>query len=433
MASVPRWIESDRDRGAMDGGPVRPRAPVTVVSVLAWAPAFVLAIAAVVVFAKGISSAWLIAPQDGTWARVGDFDMRDREAEYRCFRAGVCPNHALAGPSPPRWLRHTPYPPYALPMFAFFFEPGGVLQGRVLIELLSLASLVVMGWYGYDALRFAGPAMAVVGAVAGAAFMGNSTVLELGHFSIICTGLVVGQMVLLRRQRPYAAGICWAVAMIKPHIALAFAPLFLIDRQWRGLLAGCAVLVALGLFTCWWTGVPPARAVSQWFTGLSWVFFSRAQGLGPGSLAAWLGVRPQFVHSAMIILCGCLLAVVGGLIVRRTAGGIGDVSRIAPLAGVCSVLGDVFIYHHHYDNVMLFPAAVAILALAAAVPAWWSIGLACLMMGTLWIPHRLLMQVPFGGVGRAAIWLAVAAILLAFVVDGSLARRLRRAGAATNA
>lgn len=424
MTISPRWYEANRGHDSAGGLGHRPTGRVG--SVLGWVLAGVLAIASLAVVAKGVGIAWITTPEADARGGIGDYDMRCRAAEYRCFRLGIYPNRALAGPAAPKWLPNTPYPPYALPMFAVFFEPGGPLQGRLLIELLSLASIVVIGCHGFRELRFAGPAMAAVGGLTGAAIMGNSTALELGHFSIICAGLIVGQMVLLERGRPLLAGLCWTLAMIKPHIALAFAPLFLVDRQWRGLVMGCTIVGALGLFACWWTNVPPTRAVSRWFMGLSWVFATRGQGLGPGSLAAWLGISPQVVHSAMIVACGCLLAAVGGLLLlRRSAGGRGDTSRIAPLAGVCAVLGDVFIYHHHYDNVMLYPAAIAILTLAAAEPAWWSSGLAALMMATLWIPHRIITAVPFNGVGRAVIWLAVVAALLPFVVEGAAFCRLR--------
>lgn len=399
----------------------------------AWALVGLLALASVGLSVKGVSTAWSTAADESVAARIGDYDMRDRASEYRCFRQGVYPNKRLAGPRPPNWLRHSPYPPYALPMFAIFFEPGGMLQGRVLIELLSVAALVVMGWHGYRELRFAGPAMACIGALAGAAIMGNSTALELGHFSIICMGFIVGQMMLLERGRPVPAGICWALAMIKPQIALAFVPLFMVNRQWSGLVSGCSLLGLFGLFSCWWTDVPPTLAISQWFLGLSWVFATHGQGIGPGALAAWLGVDPIYVHSAMIVACGCLLAAVCGLLLRRPAVDRGPPFRIVPLAGVCAVLGEVFVYHYHYDNVMLYPAMIAILTLAAEVPAWWSAGLATLMAATLWTPHRVVMQVPFNGVARAVIWLTVAAVLMLFVVDASAERWLRRMRPTKNA
>jgi len=422
MTLTPRRFDSARNSDATNPGMGRPFFSGRWTDITVWVAVCCLAVSSVGIAVKGVSTAWAAGADETTRSRVGDCDMRDRAAEYRCFRKGVYPNYGLAGRKRPAWLRNTPYPPYALPMFAIFFEPGGVLQGRVLIEVLSAASLVLMGVYGYRQLRFAGPAMASIGAVAGAAITGNSTAIELGHFSIICVGLLVGQMMLLENGRRMPAGICWALAMIKPQIALAFVPLFMVKRQWRGLLVGCSLLGLSWLFSCWWTNVPPTVAISQWFSGLSWVLATRGQGIGPGALAAWLGIDPLYVHSAMIVSCGCLLAVVCWLLLRRTADDRGLTIRLAPLAGVCAVLGEVFVYHHHYDNVMLFPALIAILALAAERPAGWSAGLATAMAATVWIPQRLIAQVPFNGVGRAVIWLMVAAVLMLFVVDALVER-----------
>ncbi len=399
--------------------------------VVAWTIAGLLAVAAVGALAKGMATAW--TPPRSTAAghtrpaHVGDVDMREREAEYRCFRRGVYPNERLAGLARPAWFRHSPYPPYALPLFAIFFEPGGVIQGRVLIQLLSAVALVVMGCYGYRSLRFAGRGAAWVGGLAGAAIMGNSTVLELGQFSIICMGLVVGQMMLLERGRPMAAGICWALAMIKPQIAAAFIPLFVVKHGWRGLLAGGGVLGLSGLLSCWWTDVPPTVAIAQWFFGLSWVFATHGQGLGPGALAAWLGVDPLLVHTALIVGCGAVLAALSVVIVRLAAAAGGRSIPVLPLAGVCAVLGELLVYHHHYDNVMLWPTMLAMLVLAVAVPARWSATLATLTAATLWLPHRIITDVPFNGVIRAGIWLAAAAVLAAFIIDWP--RRWRTPGA----
>ncbi|MFM8891739.1 MAG: glycosyltransferase family 87 protein, partial [Planctomycetia bacterium] len=268
------------------------------------------------------------------------------------------------------------------------------------------------------------PAVSAIGALAGIAIMGNSTVFALGHFSILCMGLVVAQMALLRNGCPVAAGICWALAMIKPQIALVFAPLFMIDRQWRGLVAGGGLLVALGLSACWWTGVPPLRAISGWWDGLgqSGTVSTLGQGVGPGSIAAALGIDPRHVHKALLAVLGGSLASMCWWLWRQPVDR-GDRDRlIVPLAGVCAVLGEVCLYHFHYDNVMLAPSAIAMLAVAVARPAWWSWGLAALMMATLWPPHRYITMVPFNGIARAVIWVAVAAVLAKLVVAGSAAR-----------
>ncbi|MFM9058539.1 MAG: hypothetical protein ACKOSQ_05400, partial [Planctomycetaceae bacterium] len=97
------------------------------------------------------------------WARNYDGDMQERVVEYASFRLGDYPNRLVdepqAGPAP----RFTVYPPYAFPTFAAFFEPGGLVQGRVLLALLSVAAVILMGFYGHARLRAFGPAWATVG------------------------------------------------------------------------------------------------------------------------------------------------------------------------------------------------------------------------------------------------------------------------------
>jgi DNA polymerase len=70
--------------------------------------------------------------------------MGQRLREYSLFRRGVYPCHVLE--KDPGGLRiYSVYPPYAFPLFVPFFEPEGAVQGRVMIESLSVASLMVIG------------------------------------------------------------------------------------------------------------------------------------------------------------------------------------------------------------------------------------------------------------------------------------------------
>ena len=352
--------------------------------------------------AKGIHQAWV---------NDGDFDMRSRVSEYTSFRKGIYPNRFLEGNSAPKGTPYTVYPPYALPLFAFFFEPGGKLQGRFLIETLSLASLGVIGMYGCRTLTFAGPALAAVGGLAGAAIIGNSTALTLGQFSIISAGLIAQQIVFLDRNRPFAAGVCWALAMLKPQIALAFAVLFLLDRQWRGLVLGLVILAALSLLACWWTEVPPTRVIHHFAYQAPVTFTDTVSVTGPAHLAKTIGVNPRIAQLLAVVALGIFAVFVWWLGSLRP----GPSARVS-LAGVCAVLGELLFYHRHYDNIMLFPAILGILALAATTPSWTSLGSAALMGLTIWIPQRLIEQIPGHVILRMLIWSVVAVVLLAQVL-----------------
>jgi hypothetical protein len=366
---------------------------------LAWALVAVLAVLAVTNVVRGIRFAWV----------VGDFDLQSRAAEYASFRDGVFPNAALEPGVAGRRIPYSVYPPYALPLFAVFFEPGGLLQGRLLVEMLSIAGLIVIGLHGRRALWFAGPALAAVGAFAGAAITGTIGAFAASQFSILCTVLVTLQLMLLERRRPLAAGACWALAMLKPQIGAAFAILFLVNRQWRGLVLGIAMLAALSLGACWWTDVSPLRLVRHVLFESSLRFVEAPHTFGPGKLAAALGFSGRlFQFAALALMAG--LAVAVGLFVRRWRHPI----DLMALAGAAGAIGELLCYHQFYDHIMLAPTLVALFALAATRPAPTTIGLAAAVAASVWLPQRILHAVPGEEIARALLWATAAAVLLAW-------------------
>lgn len=336
------------------------------------------------------------------WRRDSDIDMGFRLNEYVWFREGHYPNPGIEkAPGAGRQPRSV-YPPYAFPMLALFFEPGGRLQGRIVVAVLSSVALVGMAAFG----RRVVPAAAALAAIAGPAIAGNGSALALGQFSIICVGLLIAQFLLLERGRSAAAGCCWALAMLKPQIALAFAALFLVRRQWRGLLVGCMILIALSVAACWWTEVPPLDVVRNSLLRSSFSFAADGNVSGPLQLAAWLGIDASIGQwAALVALVGLMAGI--GLLLRR----LPTTPDLLDLAGICGVLGALLVYHRHYDNVMLIFTLLAALRAAACrpSPAWTA---AVIAMGcSLWIPQRLFEQLPGYQLYRPVIWSVTAALL----------------------
>lgn len=308
--------------------------------------------------AMGAAAAFAIVTWE-VWVTQSDGDMLERYHEYSWFREGTYPNSHVETQVGDRPQRYTVYPPFAIPLFAVFFEPGGMAQGRLVLEGLSLASLALMGWYGRRALAPYGSGFAALGSVLGVAIADNATAIWVGQFSIICVGLVVLQMTLLDRDRPVAAGVCWALAMIKPNIALPFAALFLLGRHFVGAVVGGLVLIALAGVTCWWTEVSPLALLDHWGRGQSLRFVELGYDLGPGAIARRTGLDHRLV---LVGVASCLIALVFGLVIATRSWG--SAARL-PLAAAVSVLGMFACYHRQYDNIMLFPALLA----ATAVPA----------------------------------------------------------------
>lgn len=354
-----------------------------------------LALQAVGLFAYG---AWR------AWARQGDIDMAVRAAEYALFRDRIYPNASLEPPPSSDATLYTVYPPYAFPLFAFFFEPGGLVQGRFVIEALSLASLVVMGMFAYRTLISHGPLLAWVGALSGAAIAGNGTALSVGQFSILCVGLIVQQMIFLERGKPLAAGVCWALAMIKPQIALPFAVLFPMRRQMAGGFLGAALLGALTVAACEWTGVSLGRMIEFWGRGMSLRFLEHGVVVGPGGIAKTLGIDHRTIQIIAIGVMGALLVPVA-ILMRRTRD-----AAMLPVAALCAVCGMLCFYHRHYDNIMLFPTVLAALHTAAAKPSRTTVAVATAMLVSVLIPKRLLHDVPLHEAALAITWVTAAVV-----------------------
>lgn len=330
--------------------------------------------------------------------RGGDVDMGQRVREYSLFRRGVYPCHALE--TDPVGLRvYSVYPPYAFPLFVPFFEPEGGVQGRVMIESLSVASLIVIGLYAWRRFKpTSGTAVAAVAATLSAAIAGNGNAFALGQFSIISMGMIAQAMILLGKGKPVAAGICWAVAMIKPQIALCFAPLFLVGGNIRGLVCGMGVLGILSLAACEWTEIPLRAVVDHWFFRSS-LNVNGDAGV-PHAVAAWTGLSQRhIVGLGLVAIAGVALGV------RRRLAKIGDVDLL-PLAGLFAVIGALAFYHRHYDYIMLWPTLLAAFAVADRRRDRASVAIAAAMFLSLVIPERWLKDVPYQLLVRSAVWAA---------------------------
>jgi hypothetical protein len=347
----------------------------------------------------------------GAWEALAggrDFDIQSRWGEYEYFRSGLYPHPGVE--PPPRRVPHrtSVYPPYAFPMMVPLFEPAGLQQAQYALLPLSAAALVVIGAWSSRLLAPAGTAWAGVGAFAASAIFVNRSALNLGQFTIICMGLIALQMTLLQRNRMTLAGACWALAMIKPHVALPFAALFLINRQWRGLVVGVVILLALSLGALWWTDVPIQTFARRWMSTMPVDFVSEAIGFGPGRIAEWTGLsRRTAVYACAILLCAltaCAVPIMRGLRIRDPL----------VLAAVCAVLGRLCFYHRPNDQVMLFPLLIACLVIATQTRSRAAAAFAVAVSLTLWLPLGIQLALPYGPVLQPLIWVAGALYVVGY-------------------
>lgn len=293
------------------------------------------------------------------WQTDQDIDLKLRNDEHAIFAERIYPHGLVATAEGHHGItNYTVYPPYAFAMFTPLFSPPGYKPDRALFQILSVGALVLMAIYGARQLRFAGPAAAALGAALPLAFSGNFVALCQGQFSIITTGLVIAQLMLLERGRPVKAGLCWSLAMLKPQIGAAFALLFLVGprRNISGLFAGAASLFLLSAAALLWTGSSPENVIVQGLLSHRLGHLA-TQEHAAGMWMAFTSLTPIQATAAIGIVL-MLAAAAVWLLGRR-------VTEKLPLdqtAAVCAALGYAGFYHVHYDNMMLFPLLLALVA-----------------------------------------------------------------------
>lgn len=374
-------------------------------------PALLLGLLAL--YALATLTAGLVASQHHTRA-----DLLLRAREYAAFAQGLYPIAGLVEGPQAAGVPTTVYPPYAVLLFGVFFAGGGVAQAWLIVHGLSLLSLGLISWIGWRSLRFAGPAAGLLGGLAPLAISGNGNCLFHGQFSILCMGLVSLQWLLLERRRPLAAGLCWALAMLKPQIGVAFALPLLARGQRRGLMLGVVLLVALSGIGLALTGVAPLRYLAVWGEpGL--LRFTRSGGV---SLMGLVG--PATV--ALLALLAPLALMLRALVLRgrrrqppvppALAPGRVETAHLPQESlremGLASLLGALGLYHLNYDNIMVFPALLAVLALALRRPSAWNRALAAAMALSLWFPVHLSADRPLPQALIALTWLLAGVSLL---------------------
>lgn len=322
-------------------------------------PAVVLWIAAAILLAGGTAyigrGLWL------PWQTDQDIDLKLRNDEYAIFAERIYPHGLVATAEGHHGItNYTVYPPYAFAIFTPLFSPPGYKPDRALFQILSVGALALMAIYGARTLRFAGPAAAALGAALPLAFSGNFVALCQGQFSIITTGLIVAQLMLLEKGRPVTAGLCWALAMLKPQIGAAFALLFLVGprRNISGLFSGAAALLVLSASALLWTGSSPENVIVQGLLSHRLGHLA-TQEHAAGMWMAFTGLTPiqaSAAIGAVLIIAAAAIWLLGRRVTEKLP--------LEQTAAICAALGYAGFYHVHYDNMMLFPLLLALVTAA---------------------------------------------------------------------
>jgi hypothetical protein len=328
-------------------------------------------------------------------------DLHQRFDEWQLFRDQIYPSLHLADAeaSALPHFRTTVYLPWALPLFGLLFAGGGILQGKLMISAVSLSSLALIAAIGWRTLRPLGRRAGWLGFLTPLAIAGNGNCLAHGQFSILCMGLISLHWLLLARRRPFSAGLCWALAMLKPQIALPFVIPLLRRRNWAGLAAGAGLLLGLAGIALFQTRTHPIELMVSWFRVLP-SFFS---GGHPNALAMLFSLKADQwggilgLMAVLLITITVVLARIG----RRPAaislrvGAWQSMNRHPlELAALGGLVGLLSFYHLNYDNIMLFPALLAAWRASLRQPRWDNLLITLLLALSSWTPLRLQESIP---------------------------------------
>ena len=281
-----------------------------------------------------------------SWGHDNDGDMRALWKQYSFFEQGIYPHRRVAEAAGFAGVKgHAVYPPYAYPLLAGCFWAPNYTAARAVYQVLTLAALGLLMWYGAKQLDFAGRPAALLGAALPFAISGNGSAVSLGQFTIICVGFLALQIILLERNRPALAGVCWAIAMLKPQIALPFGVLFLLGPHWRGALAGGMTLATLTAFAFWWTNVDPRDFWTQGVVGHRLKFVATT-AYGSGLWVGAWGLNPQ-----KATLLGVGIAGAFGVLLLMTR--VREKFNLQTAAALAAVMAMTLFYHRPYDNLLL--------------------------------------------------------------------------------
>ena len=218
-----------------------------------------------------------------------DFHMRMNEAQ--CVREGINPFDVWDGtvdkmPYVPNnrqdlWTSErnefiNAYTPWSYPLMIPLTCLSRTLAWRVFYAFMVLC-VAVLGWLGFcwGRTKFGSAVAGMFTAAFALAipYAMNYNLLA-GNYCILIAAAIVGMAVALDRGRDVLAGIFWAIAMIKPQIAIYLAIPLLLKRKFLVCCVAAGICLALLALTSCLCSTSPVKLIGDaangsafWFTG----------------------------------------------------------------------------------------------------------------------------------------------------------------------
>ena len=398
----PAWLKNNPNRGSQ----------------LLWVAVLIMGFWNINTLMRGTLN--LLANDEFCW------DIQQRYDEWLLFRDQIYPHALLASDAEKSlpYFRTTVYLPWALPMLAGLFTWGGLMQGKILTLVANFAGFATIAFAGKHCFQSWGRAASWFGALLPLTIRGLNLCLTLGQFSAACVGLLTLQWLLLQRQKPLPAGLCWALAMIKPQIAVTFALLLLLPQYRKGLWLGSGILAGLSVVALWHTGTQPFDFLASWlktlhhFTNLSPNLTGALAKSNFGESDSFKIVLIGFLVAAIAIAC---LALKQAKFIANLCGRFARAGIPIELAGISAIAGATLFYHGHYDNIMLYPALLCCWLITFKRPALGNAFLTALITVSLSAPRSLVFGLPGFQMFQVLTWLTAGIVLLLRIASGQSA------------
>ena len=171
-------------------------------------------------------------------------------------------------------------------------------------------------------------------------------VIRTSQYGILIALLILAGFLVIRTSE-FLAGICFSLALFKPHVALPFLILPLLAGRWRTLVTVAVTQLAALLGIAWWLHTPPQTLIKTWLA-ISPYMFQGAYTVQELINAAGLSTSPM----ALVIPALIFLSSIAWCWWNRACPSFLAVSFLA-------LVSVFWMYHERYDFVVLLMPIVA--------------------------------------------------------------------------
>lgn len=185
-------------------------------------------------------------------------------------------------------------------------------------------------------------------------FGSYGTTLAHGQYGIIINAFLIGVFWLMQQKRSVLAGLLLGLAFNKPTISALFVFAPIARKRIVTVLTFGTYLTVTTVIMWWLLQVNPIYMITIMFKKSEYFVSSGFSGI---NILMSMGLGARFTT---------LLLFIGGMVLMIFAAWELQNYSLLSIFAVASVIGRIWTYHYHYDNVMLLFLVVALLKITVA-------------------------------------------------------------------